>query len=230
MKKLKLCSIFLVICVSCFYVPELSASNTSEVYISCTVDSFGGYSFKGVITRVVNELGKVKIGTITVDGSCNEPYPWILRIYTDNKNYQSTAGALYTEKIPQGLIREGGGSIPLMFQTPNTGNEWVYVPDINDPNYKTYYAIRDVGPDKKLPDAIVGESVLVGIDPRNATWVAGQDHILFTDDDNIYGDNTLPTPFEIHLAVQIPENIPKEKSIPHGTYSTKLVFEIISEP
>ncbi|RJP56369.1 MAG: hypothetical protein C4541_12435 [Candidatus Auribacter fodinae] len=206
------------------------ASVTSEVYISCTVKSFGGYTLKAYITDVVREAGQHNIGYIVVDGACNEPYPWILSVYTDNRKYQGAAGTIHAEKVLQGFIREGGGNIPLMFQTPNTGDKWVYVPDINDPNYTSYYAIRDLGPGAVIPANTTRQQVVLGIDPRNAAWVAGPDGILFTDDDNLYGDTSLPTPFKIMLAVQVPENVPMGPKSPVGEYKTRLIFEIVTEP
>lgn len=206
------------------------ASNTTEIYISCSIASFGGYSLNGVIDAVGSQPGLNKIGYITVDGGSNEPYPWVMRVYTDNKSYQGLAGSIHGESIPSGLTRDGGGSIPLLFKTKNTGEDWVYVPDINDPKYTGYFAIRDQGQGASLPKTLVRETVICGVDPRNAAWVAGHDEILFTDDDNPYGDTTLPTPFKIELAVRIPKNIPKGKNSPNGKYSTKLIFEIIAEP
>jgi hypothetical protein len=230
MSKLKLCSFLIIFFSMAIFLHEGNTTTTSELYVSCTVASFGGYTFRGVITNVVADPGQTEIGYITVKGACNEPYPWILRVYTDNRNYQGTAGSVYNQDVPAGLIREGGGSLPLLFQTENTGNQWVYIPDINNPNYKDYYYIRNLGPAATPPENTVGESIVVGIDPRNTVWVAGNDGILFTDDDNVYGDITLPTPFEIKLAVRTPKNSPKTKTTPHGKYSTKLIFEIISEP
>lgn len=211
---------------------DLYASVTSEVYMSCTVKSFGGYTLKAFVTDVIRQPGHQQIGYIVVDGATNEPYPWIMRIYTDNKDYQHLAGSIHagTEKIPQGLIREGGGNLPLQFQSKNTGEEWVYVPDINNANYTSYFAIRDLGPGATVSGNVLREQPVVGIDPRNAAWVAGEDGILFTDDDNIYGDITLPTPFRINLAVQVPENVPRGTQSPSGEYKTRLIFEIISEP
>ena len=131
------------------------ASTTSEVYITCSVASFGGFKFKGVVTSLANKPGENEIGYIIVDGACNEPYPWVLNVYTDNKNYMQPAGTIKKQAIPQGLIREGGGSVPLRFKTPNTGDKWVYIPDINDPNYTSYYAVRDLGPGAQLPEPVV---------------------------------------------------------------------------
>lgn len=209
---------------------NILASTTSEVYISCTIASFGGYRFTGYVTAPADKPGFNEIGYIEVDGAANEPFPWIMRVYTDNKNYQGTAGAIYQEKIPQGLIREGGGSVPLQYRTPNTGDEWVYVPDINHPDHLDYFAVRDMGPGATIPTGMTRDSVVMGIDPRNAEWVAGRDGILFTDDDNFYGDITIGTPFRIDLGVMMPRNVQQGKKTPQGKYSTKLIFEIISEP
>jgi len=203
MKKLSLYFMIVVLLVIASNQPQSYASVTSEVYISCTVKSFGGYTLKAYITDVVREAGQHNIGYIVVD---------------------------HSDKIPQGFIREGGGNIPLMFQTPNTGDKWVYVPDINDPNYTSYYAIRDLGPGAVIPANTTRQQVVVGVDPRNAAWVSGPDGILFTDDDNPYGDTTLPTPFKIMLAVQVPENVPMGPKSPAGEYKTRLIFEIVTEP
>ncbi|MCD6460437.1 hypothetical protein J7L67_07200 [bacterium] len=220
----------LFIFLSIFSPQTSSANTTSEVYITCSIASFGGYKLKGVISAIANKAGLNEIGYIVVDGACNEPYPWILRVYTDNKNYLQTAGAIKTQEIPQGMIREGGGSVPLQFKSPNTGEEWVYIPDINNPNYTSYYAVRDLGAGAQLPETLIRESVICGLDPRNASWVAGHDGILFTDDDNDYGDITIPTPFKIQLAVRLPKGLRETVRTPYGKYSTKLIFEIISEP
>ncbi len=211
------------------FCQPLWASTTSEVYISCTVASFGGYTFKGYITAPANKPGSNKIGYINVEGASNEPYPWIMRVYTDNKNYQGLAGAFHREKNNIGLIREGGGYLPLQFRTPNTGDEWVYVPDINYPKHISYFALRDMGPGAIAPSDSIRDVVVMGIDPRNADWVAGRDRILFTDDDNFYGDITIGAPFKIELAVMMPP-IGETTTTPSGKYSTKLIFEIISEP
>ncbi len=216
--------IILAICQS------LLASTTSEVYISCTVASFGGYIFKGYINAPANKPGRNIIGYIDVEGAANEPYPWIMRVYTDNKNYQATAGAIHQEKPSIGLIRKGGGHLPLQFNTPNTGEEWVYIPDINNKDHYTYFAVRDMGPGATIPGDSTRDTVVMGIDPRNAEWVAGRDSILFTDDDNIYGDISIATPFTIKLAVMLPKDTREFKKTPAGKYSTKLIFEIISEP
>ena len=64
----------------------------------------------------------------------------------------------------------------------------------------------------------------MGIDPRNAPWVAGQDGILFTDDDNILGDTTVKTPFELTLRAVIPS------SAAEGTYEAILYIEIVPAP
>ena len=216
--------IILAICQS------VMASTTSEVYISCTVASFGGYVFKGYINAPANKPGENVIGYIDVEGAANEPYPWIMRVYTDNRNYQGTAGAIHQKETPQGLVRQGGGNLPIRFKTPNTGDEWVYIPDINNENRLSYFAVRDMGPGATIPSGTTKDTLLMGIDPRNAEWVAGPDSILFTDDDNLYGDISIGTPFKINLQVILPKDPQEIKKIPAGKYSTKLIFEIISEP
>lgn len=228
MKKIsRLVSLFCI--PSIVFASTLFGNTTSEIYISATVASFGGYTLNGVVNAVASTPGRNTIGYIMVDGAANEPYPWIMRIYTDNRDYTQPAGSFYREKLPKGLIKEGGGSLPLLFQTPNTGEAWVYIPDINDETYQSYFAVRDQGPGAKLPDTLTREQVVQGIDPRNAAWVAGQDGILFTDDDNPYGDVTIPTPFKIKLAVDVPKGTPRTKYAPYGKYHTKLILEIISE-
>ncbi len=206
------------------------ATSTSEIYITCTVASFGGYKLKGVINPVIARPGENKIGYIEVDGGCNEPYPWILRIYTDNKNYQGLGGSMYPEKIPAGLIREGGGSLPVKFQTDNTGPQWVYIPDINNPKYKSYFEVRNMEPGSEVDEETPMDVIVAGIDPRNPAWVAGRDNILYSDDDNILGDRTLITPFKISLAVQVPEKSTDGKNAPYGKYGTRIILEIVSEP
>ena len=64
----------------------------------------------------------------------------------------------------------------------------------------------------------------MGIDPRNAHWVAGQDALLFTEDDNVLGDITAATPFELTLRATV------SPTTVQGNYDTILYIEIVPAP
>ncbi len=195
-----------------------NASKT-EVKTLGTVPSFGTYSFKGSLNFTIPKPGKFEIGKVTVLGTYNGAYPWIMRIYTDNTNFMPVAGSL-TTKSKAGLISEDGQfTIPLEISCPNFGkNVWASIPDINDEGYKSYRPSKDPG---------IGEHtdrIIMGIDPRNADWVSGADRTLFTEDDNPLGDITLGTPFDIKFAAWF-----DEKSV-KGNYTSNLYIELIPAP
>ena len=199
--------------------PPYCAASKTEVKTIGTVSSFGIYSFKGDLKFNVKGPGKFEIGKITVHGTYNGPYPWIMRVYTDNTNFMPVAGILKTAGR-SGLISEDGQfTIPLEVNCPNFGKDvWVSVPDINDESYKPYKPPKEVGKSEYT------DRIIVGIDPRNADWVSGRDRILFTDDDNPLGDITISTPFEIKFGAYFDE---KNTS---GIYTSNLYIELIPAP
>lgn len=213
MKKIVLA---LIVCL--IYIPPCLASKT-EVKTVGTVPSFGTYSFKGSLNFSVPHPGKFEIGTITVLGVYNGPYPWIMRIYTDNTNVMPVAGSL-GKQSKAGLISEDGQHvIPLQVNCPNFGEDvWVWVPDINDAGYQPYQPADEVGAGSHT------ECIVMGIDPRNADWVCGKDRALYTEDDNPLGDTTLATPFEIKFAASFDEKTIK------GKYVSNLYIEIVPAP
>ena len=206
------CGLWLVACGD-------SCASKTEVKTLGVVPSFGTYSFKGSLNFTIPKPGKFEIGKVTVFGTYNGAYPWIMRIYTDNTNFMPVAGSL-TAKSKAGLISEDGQfTIPLEISCPNFGkNVWAHIPDINDKGYKPYRPSKDPG---------IGEHtdrIIMGIDPRNADWVSGSDRTLFTEDDNPLGDITLGTPFDIKFAAYF-----DEKSV-KGNYTSNLYIELIPAP
>ena len=197
--------------------PGLAAR--TEIKTAGTVPSFGTYSFKGSLAFKIPKPGKYELGTVTVLGTYNGPYPWIMRIYTDNTNFMPVAGTIKPASRA-GLISEDGQStIPLEVNCPNFGKDiWAAVPDINDESYKPY------SPPKEVGTADYTECIIMGIDPRNADWVSGNDRVLFTEDDNPLGDITLSTPFTMRFSAYV-----DEKSI-KGNYSVNLYIELIAAP
>lgn len=194
-------------------------ASKTEVRAVGTVPSFGTYSIRGSLNFNITKPGRFEIGKVTVFGTYNGPYPWIMRIYTDNTNFMPTASSLGA-KGKSGLISEDGQfTIPLEVNCPNFGKDvWVNVPDINDENYRPYK------PPKQVGMADYTDCIIMGIDPRNADWVSGRDRTLFTDDDNPLGDITLTTPFEIRFAAYFDEKTIK------GNYSSNLYVEVIPAP
>jgi hypothetical protein len=194
-------------------------ASKTEIKTLGTVPSFGTYSFRGSLNFNIQKPGKFEIGKVTVFGTYNGPYPWIIRIYTDNTNFMPLAGSLET-KNRAGLISEDGQyTVPLEITCPNFGKDvWVAVPDINDDPYNPYQPPRQVG------EAFYTDCIIMGIDPRNADWVSGADRMLFTQDDNPLGDTTLTTPFDIRFAAYF-----DEKTI-RGNYTSNLYIELVSAP
>ncbi|MCM8782626.1 MAG: hypothetical protein NC828_06230 [Candidatus Omnitrophica bacterium] len=210
---------FFAALTSLLHHPNISYATKTEVKTIGTVPSFGTYSFRGSLNFKITKPGKFEIGKVTVFGTYNGPYPWIMRIYTDNTNFTPIAGS-FESKGRAGLISDDGQfTIPLEINCPNFGKDvWVIVPDINDENYIPYKPPKEVG------SANYTDCIIMGIDPRNADWVSGLDRVLFTEDDNPLGDITLATPFDIRFAAYF-----NEKSI-KGNYTSNLYIELISAP
>ena len=200
--------------------PALPAYATkTEIRTVGTVPSFGTYSFKGSLNFNIPQPGKYEIGKVTVSGTYNKPYPWIMRIYTDNTNFAGIGGSLQMQSRAGLISTDGKYVIPMEINCPNFGEDvWVFVPDINDEGYTAYYPPKEVGM------AMYSDRIIMGIDPRNADWVSGWDKVLFTDDDNPLGDITMATPFEITFAAYF-----DEKTI-QGNYTSNLYIEIVPAP
>lgn len=209
-----------VLLLSILHPPSsVFASVQQEVYVTATVESFGGYRFSEGTTFQVTGPGEQPAGRIRVDGIYNGPYPWVLRVYTDNLHFAGVGGAVRSAS-PAGLISEDGQfAIPLRIHCPAWGpGVFRRIPDLNEPGYLPY------GADPEPGETLYTDCILLGIDPRNATWVAGPDGLLYTEDDNLLGDNTLSTPFELLLQADIP------LSAVRGRYDTILYFEIVPAP
>lgn len=196
-----------------------SASATrQEIYTTGAVTSFGTYSFTENINFLVTSPGEQEIGSIIVDGTYNGEYPWIIRVYTDNKQTGGVSEG-FIQQTGAGLVSSDGKFfIPIAINCPNFGNEWLFVPDINDPGYQNYI------PPSKVDERPYNECIIMGIDPRNANWVAGPDRILFSEDDNPLGDTTLETPFEIRIRANF------DRKAVAGDYTANLYIEIIPAP
>ena len=202
------------------FASSAPASVKQEVYVSGTVEPFGGYTFTGGFEFAIREPGEQTIGSIAVDGLYNGEYPWIMRIYTDNLHFAGVAGAILRPS-PSGLVsRDGRFSVGLKVTCPNFGpNVWRRIPDLSDPDYEPYQP--SVDPQEPFPTT---DCVLMGIDPRNAAWVAGPDGLLYTDDDNVLGDITIQTPFEITFRIDAPQTAVK------GQYDAFLYIEVVPTP
>ncbi len=196
------------------------ASVQQEVYITGHVQSFGGYSFTEAVSFDIREPGKQEVGRIVVDGLYNGEYPWIMRAYTDNLRFSGIAGRV-GKPSPAGLVsKDGAYAIPLFLNTPNLGEDaWRRIPDLNERDYSPYRADADPGAEAAYTDLIV-----MGIDPRNGTWVAGPDGLVQTYDDNLLGDLTIATPFEMILRADVPPTAPRAE------YETTLYLEIVPAP
>ena len=121
---------------------------------------------------------------------------------------------------PAGLVsKDGKYTLTLQANCINWGeDEWLRIPDLNDPGYKEYSPATEVGA------GTYGDRIIIGIDPRNADWVSGPDRILFNADDNPLGDITLETPFEIKLRTKVGPNTPI------GDYEGRIYIEIVPAP
>ena len=216
----KLISIWfmLILVIGVLSVPPAHASRT-EIIARATVRSFGTYSFEGVLVGDIRKPGICELGTITVKGTYNGPYPWIMRIYTDNVNYIGIGGGFGIEGSAGLISKDSKYKLPLEANCLNWGEEeWLRIPDLNDPGYKQYAPAKDVG------TGTYSERIIIAIDPRNADWVSGRDRVMFTADDNPLGDITLETPFEIKFRTKIGPNTP------NGNYGSRVYIEIISAP
>jgi len=195
------------------------AAVRQEVYVTGHVRSFGGYTFTEAVAFEIREPGEQEIGRILVDGLYNGEYPWVMRCYTDNLHYAGVAGAVRPAD-PAGLVsKDGRYTIPLFIHCANFGeNVWRKVPDLSEPGYLPYQ------PNPEPGEVAYTDCVLMGIDPRNGSWVAGPDGLLYTHDDNPLGDSTLPTPFELVLQAKASGGSVKAE------YDAVLYVEIATAP
>ena len=217
--KLRVTVLYVFVVLSILHLSPAHASVQQEIYVTGHVQSFGGYVFTEAVSFDITHPGEQEIGRIVVDGLYNGEYPWIMRAYTDNLHYTGVAGAIRRPK-PAGLIsNDGRFVIPLQINSPSFGeNAWRRVPDINESDYASYRPGTEPGKDD------YSDCILMGIDPRNASWVAGPDGILYTDDDNLLGDLTAKTPCEFTLQADL------EATDPEGSYQAYLYIELIPAP
>jgi len=212
--------LFYALAMTALVLTPAFASVKQEVYVTGSVGSFGGYALTPGVRFLIEEPGVKELEPITVNGLYNGEYPWVMRIYTDNLHFGGIAGAIRRPN-PDGLVSEDGRfSIPIEVNCPNFGlGVWRRIPDLNEPNYIPYHPVAD--PKEGAPYSDV---ILMGIDPRNAAWVAGPDGAMSTEDDNDLGDNTLPTPFSILLRVNVPPTGVQ------GNYNAYIYVEIVPAP
>ncbi|MBI3333096.1 MAG: hypothetical protein HYZ93_03275 [Candidatus Omnitrophica bacterium] len=199
-------AVALLLLAACSLQPAPAfASVKQEVTVTATVASFGGYTFTDSVEFTVTRPGKQQVGKIVVDGLYNGEYPWVMRVYTDNQQLSGVTG-LGQRPNPAGLIsRDGRFSLPIEIRSLFLGeNVSRRIPDLNEPKYT--------------------DCIVMGIDPRNASWVAGGDRILFTEDDNPLGDTTVRAPFELSLWVDASASSVK------GAYEGTLYIEIVPAP
>ena len=198
--------------------PAFAAGRT-EIMARATVPSFGTYSFEGVLAEDVTKPGLCELGTITVKGTYNGPYPWVMRIYTDNLNFAGAGEGFGTENSAGLVSKDGKYTLPLQANCANWGmDEWLRIPDLNEEGYKPYSPTAEVGVGTHT------DRIITAIDPRNADWVSGPDRVLFTPDDNILGDITMETPFDIKFRTNIGPNTPM------GNYEGRIYIEIVPAP
>jgi len=216
--KLKLVLILMLIFAVCTVSQDCLAKRAT-VYTSAKVESFGGYVFSPEMESEITSTGECRVGKITVEGAYNGEYPWIMRVYTDNANYTGIGGSL-RKQSPAGLVSSDGRFIvPLKVRCPNYApSDWRYVPDINQDRYRNYI------PSSPKHRNIYTDVVLMGIDPRNADWVSGSNSILFDADDNILGDTTIETPFDIEFKAYFDSKAVK------SNYTANLYIEIVPSP
>ncbi len=202
-----------------FFTASWCYALKSQIRATAQVGSFGNYSFRTYLEKEITKPGEQAFLTITVDGMYNGEYPWVMRIYTDNREY-SGSGTSFNTQVPQGLISQDGKYfIPLQASCPGWGDGvWRAIPDVNESDYIPYKRPALPG------EQDYNECIIMGIDPGNATWVAGQDKTLFTTDDNILGDTTIATPFDILVKGTF-----DQKAV-QGKYTGKIYVEIIPSP
>jgi hypothetical protein len=206
--------IFLVLSIPC------EAAKRVDVFATGTVHSFGEYSVSGDVNFDAVSPGRVEIGRIKVEGAYNGPYPWIMRVYTENSHFQGIAGSILPQNRTGLVSKDGRYTVPLEINTPqHSRDKFITVPDISDPDYIPYTPAPQPNEASFYSDIIV-----IGVDPRNAIWVAGQDQFLHTDDDNTLGDLTLPTPFELFLKATFDEVTAQAE------YVARLIIEVVSSP
>jgi len=210
--------LILMLTVNLLLAPPIYASRT-EIAARATVLSFGTYSFEGILAGDIRKPGICELGVVTVKGTYNGPYPWVMRIYTDNVNYIGTGGGFGMES-PAGLVsKDGKYTLPLKANCLNWGEEeWLRIPDLNDIGYKPY------SPPAEVETGTSADRIIIGIDPRNADWVSGPDRVLFNADDNVLGDITLETPFDIKFRTNVGPNTPV------GDYEGRIYIEILPAP
>lgn len=198
----------------------LAFAARQNVYVTGTVHSFGSYTVTPALSFTIDAPGTQELGTITVDGLYNGEYPWVMRLYTENTSYSGIAGGI-RRGSPAGLISSDGQYVlPIEVHCPTFGPDvWRRVPDLLEDPYFAYQPSDDPSNPGEFTDCI-----LMGIDPRHAPWVAGPDGKLFTADDNVLGDTTIPTPFEIVVRARI------EAHAVHGQYEGLLYVEIVPAP
>ncbi len=205
--------------VSCILYPRCAEAARAEIRASGTVASFGTYSFSGPLLFQITQPGDLEIGHIQVDGVHNGEYPWVMRIYTDNASFVGVGGALSPSSRAGLISSDGQYVVPLFVSCPNFGDEiWIPVPDRSDPAYQPYRPSDQVGV------RAYSECIIMGIDPRNADWVAGDDRSLWTEDDNPLGDTTMATPFEIRVAARCGVEAVA------GTYTGRVIIELVTAP
>ena len=190
-----------------------------EVYITGHVQSFGGYVFTEAVSFDVSKPGEQEIGRIVVDGVYNGEYPWVMRAYTDNLHYAGITGSIRSSS-PAGLVsKDGLYVIPLSIHSPALGGDVQRrVPDLSEPGYLPYEPKPEPG------EIGTTDCVLMGIDPRNGSWVSGPDGLLYTQDDNLLGDITVATPFELTLHANVSQTAAR------GAYDAVLYIEISPAP
>lgn len=200
-------------------MPEAQAAR-QHVYLTGTVQSAGTYSFSPHLAFTIRDPGLQELGIITVEGLYNGEYPWIMRVYTENSRYTGVAGAL-RRTSPAGLIStDGQYIIPLEIHSPAFGaDRWRRVPDLLEDPAVPYRPSDNPNDPEAYTDCLI-----MGIDPRHAPWVAGPDHQLFTPDDNLLGDMTLPTPFAISVRAQV------TPAAVRGQYEALLYVELVPAP
>jgi len=199
--------------------PSAHAAERSDIFASGTVHSFGGYRFTGRLVFDTASTGYTEIGRLEVEGTHNGPYPWVMRVYTENKHFQGISGRIISQSRAGLVSKDGRFVVPLLIHTPNLKqDQFIRVPDISDKGYVTYNPPPEPGRFAHT------ERIIVGIDPRNANWVSGRDRVLYTTDDNVLGDITIETPFTLIFRAQF------DASSTQAEYVSRLVFEVLGAP